>query len=155
MQIITSDENRFLLLVENNKKEYSDGISYDIAREMLNVSEVEMVDLLEALKNKNFVDYDDNKFITYLDLDQEVKVVKDKLALKEYMLNKTEEEAFLLINRVIEEHDGYAPKYVLEGELLYGELKLTPKRSYNIMVSLENRGLLNRVSRADGEYYTI
>ena len=38
---------------------------------------------------------------------------------------------------------------------MYGELELSPKRTYNIIVSLENKQLLKRVEKVDGEYYTI
>lgn len=71
------------------------------------------------------------------------------------MLNKTEEDAYVIIQNVISKYNGYAPRYVLEGALLYGELELSPKRTYNIIVSLENKNLLKKVKRADGEYYTI
>jgi hypothetical protein len=97
----------------------------------------------------------DNKLIYYNDLDAEVKVVENKSALKRYMLNKTEEDAYEIIQDVITKYDGYAPRYVLEGALLYGQLELTPKRTYNIIVSLENKKLLKKVVKTDGEYYTI
>ena len=93
--------------------------------------------------------------IYYDDLNMEVKVVENRSELKRYMLNKTEEDAYEIIRDVITKYDGYAPRYVLEGALLYGQLELTPKRTYNIIVSLENKKLLNKVVKTDGEYYTI
>ena len=127
-----------------------------IIREVLDYSETKMVDLLNSLKEKEIIDYDNStKDVTYVNLDMEVEVVENKSELKEYMLNKTEEDAYSIIKEVIAKYDNYAPRYILEGALLYGELQLTPKRTYNIIVSLENKQLLTRVEKVDGEYYTI
>ncbi|WP_455645010.1 hypothetical protein [Methanosphaera sp.] len=156
MQIITKDENKILLLIKNNMDKYPTSISYETIREILDVSETEVVDLLNSLQNKNFLKVDLNtKEVTYDNLNEEIKIVENKSELKKYMLNKTEEDAYVIIQDVISKYEGYVPRYILEGALLYGELELTPKRTYNIIVSLENKKLLNKVRRVDGEYYTI
>jgi hypothetical protein len=156
LQIITNDENKVILFIKNNMEQYPDKVSYDIIREVLDYSETKMVDILNSLKDKNILDYDDStKEITYKNLDAEVEVVENKSELKKYMLNKTEEDAYVIINEVISKYDQYAPRYVLEGALMYGELELSPKKTYNIIVSLENKQLLKRVEKFDGEYYTI
>lgn len=135
---------------------YPDKISYERIKDMLDLSEVTLFDCLESLQAKQFIKLDqDEKQVYYDDLDVEIKVVEDKSALKKYMLNKTEEDAYEIIQDVITKYEGYAPRYVLEGALLYGQLELTPKRAYNIMVSLENKNLLNKVLKTDGEYYTM
>lgn len=156
MQIITNDENKIILFIKNNLDKYPEKVSYDTIREVLDFSETKMVDLLESLKQKKIMEYDSStKDVTYLDLDAEVEVVESQSELKEYMLNKTEEDAYAIINEVISKYDNYAPRYILEGALMYGELELSPKRTYNIIVSLENKQLLKRVEKVDGEYYTI
>ena len=98
MQVITKNENKILLLIKNNLDKYPEKIPYNKIKDILELSETSLIDLLD---------------------------------------------------------NGYAPRYVLEGALLYGELELSPKRTYNITVSLENKNLLKKVKRADGEYYTI
>ena len=119
------------------------------------MAETKMVDLLKSLKEKNILDYDSStKIITYTNIDAEVEVVENQSELKEYILNKTEEDAYEIITEVISKYDNYAPRYILEGALMYGELELTPKKTYNIIVSLENKQLLRRVEKVDGEYYT-
>ena len=134
MQVITKNENKILLLIKNNLDKYPEKIPYNKIKDILELSETSLIDLLEALQEKNFIKLDsDAKEVHYIDLYLETKVVEDKSALK----------------------NGYAPRYVLEGALLYGELELSPKRTYNITVSLENKNLLKKVKRADGEYYTI
>lgn len=156
MQIITIEENKVLMFLQNNIDKYPDGVSYDVIREVLGFSETRIVDLLISLQKKKILEFDeDTKEVSYVDLEREVKVVENQTELKEYMLNKTEEEAYEIIRDVILNYDNYAPRYILEGALLYGELELTPKRTYNIIVSLENKQLLRRVEKVDGEYYTI
>lgn len=156
MQIITNDENKILLFIKNNLSEYPDSVSYDTIREVLGYSETKMVDLLSSLQEKNILEFDSStKVVSYIDLDMEVKVVENKSKLKEYMLNQTEEDAYAIITDVISKYDNYAPRYILEGALMYGQLELTPKRTYNIIVSLENKQLLKRVEKVDGEYYTM
>jgi len=156
LQIITNDENKIILFIKNNLDKYPEKVSYDTIREVLDFSETKMVDLLESLKQKKIIEYDGStKDVTYVNLDAEVEIVESQSELKEYMLNKTEEDAYAIINEVISKYDNYAPRYILEGALMYGELELSPKRTYNIIVSLENKQLLKRVEKVDGEYYTI
>ncbi|RAP49397.1 MAG: hypothetical protein BZ133_07940 [Methanosphaera sp. SHI613] len=156
MQIITKKENNILTIIKNLRQKYPESLSYDIIKDLIDLSETRLVESLEVLQTKDFIRLDaDNKLIYYNDLDAEVKVVENKSALKRYMLNKTEEDAYEIIQDVITKYDGYAPRYVLEGALLYGQLELTPKRTYNIIVSLENKKLLKKVVKTDGEYYTI
>ena len=156
MQIVTNDENKIILFIKNNIDKYPEKVSYDIIREVLDFSETKMVDLLTSLQEKNILQFDQTtKEVTYVDLNAEIEVVGDKSELKEYMLNKTEEDAYAIISEVISKYDEYAPRYILEGALMYGELELSPKITYNIIVSLENKQLLKRVEKVDGEYYTI
>ncbi|MDO5825775.1 MAG: hypothetical protein BZ137_08800 [Methanosphaera sp. rholeuAM130] len=156
MQIITKKENIILTLLKDIKKDYPESVSYDVLKDMADISETQLVESLEILQKKDFIRLDsDNKLVYFDDLNMEVKVVENKSELKRYMLNKTEEDAYEIIQDVITKYEGYAPRYVLEGALLYGQLELTPKRTYNIIVSLENKKLLNKVAKSDGEYYTI
>ena len=132
------------------------GKTYNSSTSILNKTKLANTPTITKIIEKNFIKLDsDAKEVHYIDLYLETKVVEDKSALKSYMLNKTEEDAYVIIQNVISKYNGYAPRYVLEGALLYGELELSPKRTYNITVSLENKNLLKKVKRADGEYYTI
>ena len=111
MQIITNDENKIILFIKNNKDRYPEEVSYNIIREILDYSETKMVDLLESLKEKNILDYDSStKIVTYKNIDAEVEVVENKSELKEYILNKTEEDAYEIITEVISKYDDYAPR---------------------------------------------
>lgn len=156
MQIITNDENKVLMFIKNNIDKYPENVSVDLLKDVLELSETKTVDLLKSLDKKNILSFDSsNKIVSYMNIDAEVEIVGNESDLKEYMLNKTEEDAYEIIREVINKYDQYAPRYILEGALMYGELSLSPKRTYNIVVSLENKQLLRRVERADGDYYTI
>ncbi|RAP51329.1 MAG: hypothetical protein BZ138_05435 [Methanosphaera sp. rholeuAM270] len=156
MQIITNDEHKIILFIKNNLDKYPESVSYDTIRDVLDYSETKMVDLLSSLQEKKIIEFNpESKEVTYLDLNMEVTIVENKSKLKELMLNQTEEDAYTIITNVISKYENYAPRYILEGALMYGQLELTPKRTYNIIVSLENKQLLKRVEKADGEYYTI
>ena len=156
MQIITNDENKIILFIKNNLDKYPEKVSYDEIRWVLDFSETKMVDVLDSLQQKKIIEYDaSTKEVSYVNLDVDLEVVENQSELKKYMLNKTEEDAYAIINEVISKYDNYAPRYILEGALMYGELELSPKRTYNIIVSLENKQLLKRVEKVDGEYYTI
>ena len=92
MQIITKQENRILMFIKNNLDKYPESLSYDTIRDVLDLSETKVVDLLNSLQKKNFIFVDqDTKMVTYNDLDVEVKIVEDKSALKTYMMNSRRE----------------------------------------------------------------
>ena len=50
---------------------------------------------------------------------------------------------------------GFVSRYEIEGNLLYGDLKLTDFRMYHILLSLENKGLIKAVYRKNGDYYKV
>ena len=116
MQVITKNENKILLLIKNNLDKYPEKIPYNKIKDILELSETSLIDLLEALQEKNFIKLDsDAKEVHYIDLYLETKVVEDKSALKSYMLNKTEEDAYVIIQNVISKYNGYAPKIRIRG----------------------------------------
>lgn len=69
-------------------------------------------------------------------------------------LNERELQAIDLIKNLIDD-SGHIPRYALEGNLLYGDLKLSNLGVYNLILSLENRGLIKKIQLTDGEYYSI
>jgi len=48
---------------------------------------------------------------------------------------------------------GNLSRTLLEGNLLYGELELSSIRMYNLITSLEYKGILKKFKLTDGEYY--
>ena len=96
MQIITNDENKIILFIKNNLDKYPEKVSYDEIRGVLDFSETKMVDLLDSLQQKKIIEYDaSTKEVSYVNLDVDLEVVENQSELKKYMLNKTEEDAYI------------------------------------------------------------
>ena len=74
--------------------------------------------------------------------------------LEELELNIKEKESFDLIKNLVNDKN-LVSKYILEGNLLYGDLKLSNFRMYHIILALENKGLLKHIHKSDGEYYLL
>ena len=50
MQVITKNENKILLLIKNNLDKYPEKIPYNKIKDILELSETSLIDLLEALQ---------------------------------------------------------------------------------------------------------
>ncbi|MBR6024053.1 MAG: hypothetical protein IK044_03705 [Methanobrevibacter sp.] len=115
--------------------------------------EYDLVQVLNSLSNKNVVKFEDSN-IKLLVSDKKINTVNSKKDLEELELNIKEKESFELIKTLVDEKN-LVSKYILEGNLLYGDLKLTNFRMYHIILSLENKGLLKHINKSDGEYYLL
>ncbi|WP_296797878.1 hypothetical protein [uncultured Methanobrevibacter sp.] len=115
--------------------------------------EYDLVQVLNSLSNKKLIKFEDSN-IKLLVSDKEINTVNSKKDLEELELNIKEKESFDLIKTLVNEKN-LVSKYILEGNLLYGDLKLTNFRMYHIILSLENKGLLKHIHKSDGEYYLL
>ena len=115
--------------------------------------EYDLVQVLNSLSNKELIDFDDST-IKLMDADKEINTVNSKKDLEELELNMKEKESFDVIKSLVNDKN-IVSKYILEGNLLYGDLKLTNFRMYHIILSLENKGLLKHIHKSDGEYYLL
>ena len=115
--------------------------------------EYDLVQVLNSLHDKKLIDFKDS-IVKIMDSDKEINTVNSSNDLKELELNMKEKESFELIKSLVNDKN-IVSKYVLEGNLLYGDLKLTNFRMYHIILSLENKGLLKHIHKSDGEYYLL
>ncbi|MEN6330323.1 MAG: hypothetical protein ABFC91_08555 [Methanobacteriaceae archaeon] len=69
-------------------------------------------------------------------------------------LSETEQESLKIIKSLADE-SGAVSRHILEGHLLYGDLKLSNLRVYNLINSLQIKGHLTRTQRTDGAYYQL
>lgn len=115
--------------------------------------EYDLVQVLNSLDDKRLIDFEDS-IVKLIDSDKEINTVNSKKDLEELELNMKEKESFEVIKSLVNDKN-IVSKYILEGNLLYGELKLTNFRMYHIILSLENKGLLKHIHKSDGEYYLI
>lgn len=69
-------------------------------------------------------------------------------------LSETEVQSLEIIKKLVDD-SGNISRTLLEGTLLYGELELSSIRMYNLITSLENKGILKKIQITDGEYYNF
>ena len=115
--------------------------------------EYDLVQVLNSLSYKKLIEFDGSA-VKLLVSDKEINTVNSKKDLEELELNLKEKESYELIKTLVNEKN-IVSKYILEGNLLYGDLKLTNFRMYHIILSLENKGLLKHLHKSDGEYYLL
>jgi len=134
------------------QNEYKDGIPYRILKLDLDLSEMDLKDILMMLDSKGIISYNNGNIKLLKTVN--INVWESKEDVKKEELNQTEEKAFEIIKEMAGE-SGLLSKTLLEGYMLYGELKLTSLKTYNIIISLENKGLIKKTQLNDGEYYIL
>jgi len=133
--------------------EYEEGIPENIIKMELGIYEHELKEILEELAAKNLIKYFDKK-IKLADFEKEITSVESRNEVKMADLDAKEKKALEIIKNLVDKNKT-VPKYILEGTLLYGELKLSNFRMYHIIVSLENKDLIKPINKTDGEYYLL
>jgi hypothetical protein len=131
--------------------EYDEGIPENLVKMELGIYEHELAEILNELANKNLIIHE-NKKIKLKDFDKEIATVDSKKEVIEAELNNKEKKSLEIIKELVNENN-IVPRYILEGSLLYGELKLSEFRMYHILLSLENKNILKMIEKKDGEYY--
>jgi hypothetical protein len=149
---ITRKENMVLNQIKYFQDEYKNGVPYRILKLDLDLSEMDLKDILNTLDRKGIVTYQDGS-VTLLKTGT-INVWESQEDVKKEELNETEEKAFEIIENVAGE-SGLISKTLLEGNMLYGELRLTSLKTYSLIRALENKGLIKKIQLPDGEYYTL
>lgn len=149
---ITRKENLVLNQIKYFQNEYTEGVPYRILKLDLDLSEMDLKDILHTLAGKSIVSYE-NDTINLLETGT-INVHETKEAVKNEELNQTEERAFEIIKEIAGD-EGIISKSLLEGQMMYSELKLNNLKTYNLIISLENKGLIKKSQRSDGEYYSL
>ncbi|WP_296788685.1 hypothetical protein [uncultured Methanobrevibacter sp.] len=153
MITITKKEQVVLDQIKIFNIEYPDGVPTSVLRKELGFHEYDLVEILEELQDKDLVVFKDNK-ASLSEHEKEINTVNSKQDLEELELNMKEKESYKLIRDLVDDKN-LVSKYILEGHLLYGDLKLTNFRMYHIILSLQNKGLLKSITKEDGEYYLL
>ena len=134
MITITKNEEVVLDQVKIFSIEYPDGVPFNVLRKDLGFHEYDLVQILEELQNKGLSIFKDNK-VTLTDYEKEINTVNSKKDVEELELNLKEKESYKLIQDLVDDKN-LVSKYTLEGNLLYGDLKLTNFRMYHIILSV-------------------
>lgn len=153
MIIITRKENIIYEEIKDLRPEFIDGIPEKIIKMRIDISEHDYHEILNNLQSKNLIIREDGK-IKPQEVKDQIKVVENKKEVKIEELNQLENEAIKIIKELAEDDD-LIPRYTLEGNLLYGRLKLDNLQMYRLLLSLENKKILKKIKRKDGEYYKL
>lgn len=150
MITITKAEEEVL----NQINSYSESkIDVSILKDDLGIYEHDLNDLLNSLKSKGLAIYDGST-VELKEVDAKINTVDSKEDVINAELNQKEKASFELIKSLMDD-DGFVSRYEIEGNLLYGDLKLSDFRMYHILLSLENKGLIKAVYRKNGDYYKV
>ncbi|RJS49365.1 MAG: hypothetical protein CIT03_03775 [Methanobacterium sp.] len=154
MITITKKEKSVFNQLKYLQMDYSGGLSVNILKMDLDLSEHEIKEILDNLEKKGLVSRVDKGKIKANYLDDEIEVVNTQKDVKTAELNQLELEALEII-RKLADSQGIISRYILEGNLLYGPLKVSNFRMYHIIISLENKNILRKLKKDDGEYYQV
>ncbi len=160
-----SSVNLVLTGIKDLQLEFPDGVPVNILLEELNLSDDELKVTLLSLMDDGviFIEEEYVKLVEQVSeddmvgLDDSVTVSDDTVLIDEEKiadLTERELEGLEIIKDLVDDSKRVS-KYLLEGHFLYGNLKLGPLGTYNLILSLENKGLIRHVRLSDGEYYTF
>ena len=151
--------------IKDLQLEFPDGVPVNILLEELNLSDDELKVTLLSLMDDGVI-FIEEEYVKLVEqvfeddmvgLDDSVNVSDDTVLIdEEKIVDLTERELEgLEIIKVLADDSKRVSKYLLEGHFLYGDLKLSPLGTYNLILSLENSGVNKHVRLSDGEYYTF
>ena len=149
MITITKKEKNVLDSLRKYSEDYEGGIPQEVLKNKLDIHEYQLYEILNSLSKKGIIKQDENR-VNLLDVDQEINTVDSKQDVIDAELGKIEQDSVEIIKSIVK--DGVVPKYELEGNLLYGPLKLTDFRMYHVIISLTNKGIIKPVLRYDDQY---
>jgi hypothetical protein len=153
MITIAKQEELVLNQIKMFALEYDEGIPENIIKMELGIYEHDLKEILEELASKNLITYNDKK-IKLADFEKDITSVESKKEVIMADLDIKEEKSLEIIKELVDK-DKTVPKYILEGNLLYGDLRLSNFRMYHIILSLENKGIIKPINKTDGEYYLL
>ncbi|MCL2115997.1 MAG: hypothetical protein FWH29_07235 [Methanobrevibacter sp.] len=151
MITITKKEEIVFNQIKMFHLEYDEGIPENLIKMELGIYEHELKEILNELANKNLILLE-NKKIKLKDFDNEITTVNSKKEAVKAELDIKEKKSLEIIKKLVGDKN-IVPRYILEGNLLYGELKLSDFRMYHILLSLENKNVIKKIVKPDGEYY--
>ncbi|MGA2675287.1 MAG: hypothetical protein ACLQG5_12220 [Methanobacterium sp.] len=149
--------------IKDLQLEFPDGVPVNILLEELDLSDDELKVTLLSLMDDGviFIEEEYVKLVEQVSendmvgLDDPVNFSDDIVLIDEEKISDLTERELegLEIIKFLADDSKRVSKYLLEGHFLYGDLKLSPLGTYNLILSLENKGLIKHVRLSDGEYY--
>lgn len=153
MITITKKEEIVFNQVKIFQSEYPDGIPINFLKNELDFREYDLIQILNSLSDKKLIEYKGDAVVLG-DAEKEINTVNSSQDVKNIELDLKEKESINIIKQLVDENN-LVSSYTLEGNLLYGDLKLSNFRMYHIILFLENKGVLKPIKKDDGDYYLL
>jgi hypothetical protein len=161
--------------IKDLQREYPDGVPINILKMDLGLSVDELQVILLSLENQGVLFIENEEYVKLVENTPEEESLleesptedaskltipdeslKEGISSKEIPDDLTEKELKALeIIKELADDSGHVSRHIVEGNLLYGDLKLNTLGFYNLIMSLENKGLIKKIKLTDGEYYTV
>ncbi|MDR2874294.1 MAG: hypothetical protein LBV42_06115 [Methanobrevibacter sp.] len=154
MIIISKKENIIFTQIKSLSLEYEEGIPESILKMELELYKQDLDDILEELTKKNLINYTNNKIKISTEANNEITIEEGIDADYENELNLNEKNSLKIIKSLVKD-DKTISRYLLEGNLLYGELKLSNFIMYHVLLSLKNNNLIKMIKKNNGYYYQL
>jgi hypothetical protein len=125
--------------------------------------DVEIDEVTNEIPKDNKINNEISKITNEVSIDGEIDEVSDEVFVEEEInidyenelnLNENERKSLNIIKNIVKD-DKTISKYLLEGNLLYGELKLSNFSMYHILLSLKNNNLIKIIKKNNGYYYQL
>lgn len=165
-----TNETIIIERIKDFQMEYPDGVPLNILKMDLGISVEELQKNLLTLEEQEILFIENEEYVKLvestdgetMELDETLtengsSKITDEPVIENaitYDLTEKEMKALEIIKEITDE-SGHIPRYILEGSLLYGELKLSTLGVYNMVMSLENKGIIKKITIKDSEYYAI
>jgi hypothetical protein len=150
--------------------EYPDGVPLNILKLDLDLSVDELQQNLLSLENEGRLFIENEEYVKLVEsigeedanqLEGSRELVSAEYRSEEPPIKKAEtydltekEISALKIIKNLTDESGHIPRYMMEGSLLYGDLKMNTLGVYNLIMSLENKGIIKKIQIKDNEYYS-
>ena len=165
-----TSETIIISRIKDFQIEYPEGVPLNILKLDLDLSVEELQKTILAMEEEGILLIEEEEYVKLVEgFDEAVESEKTSQEpgsagylseepviekAETYDLTDNEIKALEIIKDITDE-SGHIPRYILEGTLLYGELKLNTLGIYNLVMSLENKGILKKVQIHDSEYYSV
>lgn len=165
-----TNETIIIERIKDFQMEYPDGVPLNILKMDLGISVEELQKNLLTLEEQEILFIENEEYVKLvestdgetMELDETLtengsSKITDEPVIENaitYDLTEKEMKALEIIKEITDE-SGHIPKYILEGSFLYGELELSTLGVYNMIMSLENKGIIKKITIKDSEYYAI
>lgn len=172
-----TSENIIINTIKYFQTEYPDGVPLNILKLELDISVGKLQENLLSLEEQGVLFIENEEYVKLVETSAESPLespLKDSSGLNQpddapglkvpdepnlenemmYDLTEREMKALEIIKNLADD-SGHISRHILEGNLLYGDLKFSTLGVYKLIMFLENKGIMRKIQISDSEYYAI